>query len=87
MIWYKSSYSNPTGNCVEAAEADNGDILLRDSKDQKGAPLTFTPTEMDCFLRGVKDGQFDRYILPDELSDAARQVATQQPHPPLTQTI
>lgn len=65
IVWQKSSISNPTGNCVEVAKSphNDSDILMRDSKDPNGAPLTFNPSEMDAFLRGVKAGEFDQYLL------------------------
>lgn len=62
-MWQKSSFGDPAGNCVEVARADNGDVLVRDSADPKGAPLTFAPAEMDAFVRGVKAGEFDKYLL------------------------
>jgi Domain of unknown function (DUF397) len=51
--WRKSSYSNPSGNCVEAAELA-GSIALRDSRFPDGPVLVFTGAMWDAFLRGVK---------------------------------
>ncbi|MFD9536027.1 MULTISPECIES: DUF397 domain-containing protein [unclassified Streptomyces] len=39
--WFKSSYSNNGGNCVEVATA-RGEVLIRDSKDPSGPRLSFT---------------------------------------------
>jgi hypothetical protein len=56
--WYKSSYTNGQGNCVEvAALADR--VAVRDSKDPDGLVLTFTPVEWLSFGAGVKAGEFD----------------------------
>jgi hypothetical protein len=53
--WRKSSYSNPSGNCVEAAELAGG-VALRDSRFPDGPALRFSGPTWDAFLRGVKDG-------------------------------
>jgi hypothetical protein len=58
LEWYKSSYSE-SGNCVELARLPNRSLAVRDSKDRRGATLTFTPSEWCAFLAGVKDGEFD----------------------------
>ena len=51
--WRKSSYSNPSGNCLEAAELDGG-VALRDSRFPDGPALVFTRATWDAFVRGVK---------------------------------
>lgn len=56
--WRKSSFSQLSG-CVEVAFVE-GRVALRDSKDRGGPVLVFDPTEWRAFLRGVRDGQFDR---------------------------
>ncbi|HEY7268371.1 MAG TPA: DUF397 domain-containing protein [Dehalococcoidia bacterium] len=55
--WRKSSYSNPSGNCVEAAPLTDG-VAVRNSRFPDGPALVFTGAEWDAFLRGVKDGDF-----------------------------
>jgi hypothetical protein len=35
-------------------------ILVRDSKNPRGAVLNFTPAEWDAFIGGVHNGEFDR---------------------------
>lgn len=54
----KSSYSQP-GNCVEVARESNGRVLVRHSGDRTGPHLSFTESEWEAFLRGVKDDEFD----------------------------
>jgi hypothetical protein len=58
VIWRKSRYSNPSGNCVEMAELPAGDVAVRNSRFPDGPALVFTPAEWDAFLRGARDGDF-----------------------------
>jgi hypothetical protein len=55
--WRKSSYSSPSGNCVEAAKLTGG-VALRDSRFPDGPALVFAGAAWDVFLRGVKGGCF-----------------------------
>ena len=55
--WRKSSYSNPSGNCVEAAPLTDG-VAVRNSRFPDGPALVFTEAEWAAFLRGVKEGDF-----------------------------
>jgi hypothetical protein len=57
--WRKSSFSNPSGNCVELADLANGLVAVRNSRDPEGAVLVYTRPEIDAFLRGAKSGEFD----------------------------
>jgi hypothetical protein len=52
--WRKSSYSNPSGNCVEAAERAGG-VALRDSRFPDGPALVVTSATWDAFIRSVKE--------------------------------
>jgi hypothetical protein len=56
-VWRKSTLSSMNG-CVEVAVID-GSVAVRDSKDQQGPVLLFTPTEWAAFLGGVRNGEFD----------------------------
>ncbi|WP_432095828.1 DUF397 domain-containing protein [Streptomyces sp. bgisy100] len=48
--WTKSSHSSNDGpECVEVA-ATPGTVLVRDSKDQDGPRLAFTPPEWEAFV-------------------------------------
>ena len=59
--WIKSSYSGPTGgNCVEVAFLAGGGVAVRNSRDAGGPELVFTGAEWDAFVRGARDGEFDR---------------------------
>ena len=57
----KSSKSQawPRNNCVEVALQPNGGAVVRDSKNPKGAMLSFTKDEWDAFVGGVKNDEFD----------------------------
>jgi hypothetical protein len=55
--WRKSSYSTPSGNCVEAAGLAGG-VELRDSRFPDGPALVFTSAGWDAFLCGVRAGSF-----------------------------
>ncbi|MCX4092617.1 DUF397 domain-containing protein [Nocardia sp. alder85J] len=59
MKWRKSTFSNPSGNCVEVADLANGLVAMRNSRDPEGAVLVYTRPEIDAFLRGAKSGEFD----------------------------
>ena len=57
--WFKSSYSNNGGNCVEAAAnlvASRGIVPVRDSKNPTGPVLGFPADAFTTFIAGVKAG-------------------------------
>ncbi|GAB2613248.1 hypothetical protein Aab01nite_69300 [Paractinoplanes abujensis] len=55
--WYRSTRCSG-GTCVEVAPAQNGNVLIRDSKDPEGPALSFTEDEWLAFVAGVKAGDF-----------------------------
>jgi hypothetical protein len=58
--WHKSTFSNGNGgDCVEHARLPDGSCAVRHSKHPNGPSLTFTATEWDAFIAGVKAGEFD----------------------------
>ncbi|WP_328397759.1 DUF397 domain-containing protein [Nocardia sp. NBC_00416] len=50
--WFKSSYSQPSGDCVEVAHTTHA-VGVRDSKNPTGPALVFAPAEWDAFLRKI----------------------------------
>lgn len=58
-VWRKSRRSNPSGNCVELAPLPGGGFALRNSRHPGGPALIYTRAEIQAFLGGVKDGDFD----------------------------
>ncbi|MFI5720821.1 DUF397 domain-containing protein [Nocardia sp. NPDC051750] len=58
--WFKSSYSETTGQCVEVAHLSGGRVGVRDSKNPSGPALTFGPAEWDAFTTSGHCGEFDR---------------------------
>jgi hypothetical protein len=63
VTWQKSGRSNPSGNCVECAALPDGEVAVRNSRDPEGPALIYTPAEIEAFILGVRDGDFDN-LLP-----------------------
>ncbi|MBO0856119.1 MAG: DUF397 domain-containing protein [Nocardia sp.] len=57
--WFKSSYSQGGGDCVEVAHLAGGSVGVRDSKNPNGPALVFTPSEWDAFTSGLRHGRLD----------------------------
>lgn len=57
LVWTKSSFSAGLAACVEFAR-DGELIALRDSK-VPDVHLHYTSLEIDAFIRGAKNGDFD----------------------------
>jgi hypothetical protein len=54
LKWRKASYSSNGGaNCVEVGEARRG-VLVRDTKDQEGPTLAFSPAAWRRFAEQLK---------------------------------
>jgi len=50
--WAKSTYSNPSGSCVEARQ--DGVVQVRDTKDPHSPILEFSPASWQAFVDGLK---------------------------------
>jgi hypothetical protein len=62
VTWQKSRRSNPSGNCVECAALPDGSVAMRNSRDPEGVALIYTRAEIEAFLGGVRDGDFDNLL-------------------------
>ncbi|MGW6912721.1 DUF397 domain-containing protein [Kitasatospora sp. NPDC054939] len=58
--WYKSSYSNNGGTCVEIASNVPSLVPVRDSKDPEGPALVFPRAAWDAFVAAVRAEEFGR---------------------------
>jgi hypothetical protein len=56
--FHKSTFS-ASGNCVEVAFLPSGDVGVRHSRAPQRGTLTFTASEWEAFVRGVRAGEFD----------------------------
>jgi hypothetical protein len=57
--WRKSTYSMGTGNCVEFSRLSSGEVALRDTKDQAGPAISFSPSAWGAFVGELKAAEFD----------------------------
>jgi hypothetical protein len=60
--WRKSRHSNSQGTCVELASLAGGEIAVRNSRHPDSPALIYSAEEMDAFIRGAKDGEFDHLL-------------------------
>ncbi|MER8105730.1 DUF397 domain-containing protein [Kitasatospora sp. NPDC094016] len=56
--WFKSSYSDNGGACVEVAANVPGVVPVRDSKDPEGPALVFPADAWRSFVSAVRTGEF-----------------------------
>jgi Domain of unknown function (DUF397) len=57
--WRKSTWSNPSGDCVEVAALPAGGVAVRNSRHPSGPALIYTRSEIRAFITGAKNGEFD----------------------------
>jgi hypothetical protein len=53
-----------SGAGIETARLPDGGILVRAAGDVNGPVLRYTRAEIDAFVRGAKDGEFDDLAGP-----------------------
>jgi hypothetical protein len=59
--WFKSSYSNNGGQCIEVAAnlvAAHGVVPVRDIKNPDGPRITVSAASFTSFVSAVKRGEF-----------------------------
>jgi hypothetical protein len=56
--WRTSSFCGAYGSCVQVATLPDGNWGIRDSKEEAGPVLVFTPGEWRDFVAGVQAGEF-----------------------------
>ncbi|GAA1969781.1 DUF397 domain-containing protein [Kitasatospora viridis] len=54
MHWFKSSYSNGSGGCVEVSPSSTTTVPVRDSKDPGGPVLAFPRESFTAFIRTLQ---------------------------------
>ncbi|MFC8094610.1 DUF397 domain-containing protein [Streptomyces sp. NPDC057301] len=57
VVWRKSSYSNPQGACVEAAELSGGRVWFRDSKVPGGPVIALSRRAASAFTSAAGHGE------------------------------
>jgi hypothetical protein len=62
--WRKSQASNPSGNCVEMAALQGGEVAMRNSRHPSGPALVYTRAEIAAFIAGIRNGEFDDLAVP-----------------------
>jgi Domain of unknown function (DUF397) len=61
---WRASQHGPVGAaCVEMAVLAGGEIAVRNSRDPAGPALIYTYEEIEAFIGGVKDGEFDHLVV------------------------
>ncbi|WP_084957849.1 DUF397 domain-containing protein [Thermoactinospora rubra] len=59
VAWRKSTHGKPS---VELARLPSGEVAMRNSRHPDGPVLVYTRAEIEAFVLGTKDGEFDDLI-------------------------
>ena len=63
LAWRRSRRISPTGDCVEVAPLPSAaGAAVRNSRDPEGPALIYTAAEIEAFILGVRDGDFDHLV-------------------------
>ena len=60
--WQASRHGDPQAARVELAMLPGGSIAMRNARDPGGPALIYTHAEIEAFIAGAKDGDFDDLI-------------------------
>jgi len=60
--WQSSQHGDRRVAHVEMAALPGGSIAMRNSRDPGGPALVYTHAEIEAFIAGAKDGDFDDLI-------------------------
>ena len=60
--WQSSQHGDGQAAQVEMAVLPGGSIAMRNSRDPVGPALIYTHAEIEAFIAGAKDGDFDDLI-------------------------
>jgi len=60
--WLASRHGDPQASRVELALLAGGYIAMRNSHQPGGPALIYTHAEIEAFIAGAKDGEFDDLI-------------------------
>jgi len=60
--WQSSQHGDRRAACVEMAVLPGGSIAMRNSRHPGGPALIYTHAEIEAFIAGAKDGDFDDLI-------------------------
>jgi hypothetical protein len=53
---------SPEGAGVELARLSDGQVAVRNAADPQGPALIYTRAEIEAFIGGVQDGDFDDFL-------------------------
>ncbi|MEV6982264.1 DUF397 domain-containing protein [Sphaerisporangium sp. NPDC051017] len=65
LQWFKARASTSGNGCVEVAHLPDGGVAIRHSRMPNAEVIRYTGHEWDCFLDGVRNGEFDRPGVAD----------------------
>jgi hypothetical protein len=61
--WAASRHGDPGASRAQMAMLPSGSIAMISSRDPGGPALIFTHAEIEAFMAGAKDGEFDHLIV------------------------
>jgi hypothetical protein len=63
VAWEASRHGDLQAACAELAVLPSGSIAMRNSRDPEGPALIYTHAEIEAFIAGVRDGEFDSLLV------------------------